>query len=203
MAGNSERECLKTSEIGQSAAKPQDLGKVQRLSRKGVGSKRSRSARCTKRWARRHDRCVSCGTIARPHRCKGKCGLCYDRDRRPEKDCKRHADPVKREQHRLQSLAWKDRNRVKVLCDARCYYHENRDVVLLAKNEANHGGYYLEVLTRDNFTCQRCGKENVNLVHHMQPGNHDPALQIAMCVECHISIHHQKELSDEDRRFFV
>ena len=202
MTGNGECDRMKTSKIGQSAAEPREPGKVQRLSREGVGPEWDRSARCKKRWARNFDSCIVCGTKLLKHSAFGKCFRCYDRGRQKERDLKRALDPIKREQGRLQSLAWKDRNKVKVNSDAKCYYHENRDYVLRQKNESNHGGNYWKVLERDNFTCQRCGDSPVYFVHHKDPGNHDAELQITMCVRCHISIHHQKLLSAEDRKFF-
>lgn len=61
----------------------------------------------------------------------------------------------------------------------------------------------LEIMERDSFTCQSCGKkENVTLnVHHayyekgMKPWEYDDIMLVTLCEECHTQKHtYQKEI---------
>ena len=226
VAGNGERESSKTIEIGQSAADPLNLNDMRQVQRLAVGSKQSRSLRrarklksaCDRgRWARRYDRCGSCGTVEIPHEALGLCERCYNIKRKrewtkknptwnKEYHQKMRKDPERYEKRLQMSRNWKDRNKERNRQYAIDYYHNNRDSELLKKNEKNHGGYYLLVLERDNFICQRCGKYPVFLVHHKDPKtrNHDPEFQITLCPSCDTMIHRTINLDIQDRiDFFV
>ena len=48
-----------------------------------------------------------------------------------------------------------------------------------------------EILNRDGWRCQRCGRPGALEVHHVDgdPGNNDPDNLQAVCRPCHIDLH--------------
>jgi hypothetical protein len=55
------------------------------------------------------------------------------------------------------------------------------------------GGLRDRVLERDRC-CQLCLSEKRLVVHHRQPGQNRPALQITLCRRCHVPIHRRHQL---------
>lgn len=201
---------MKTTKMenGKSAAKllnSKSTEKVQRLSHTGVDSKQSRSAQPMK-WSKKFNlnSCIRCGKDNSPHICHGLCSKCYDKVRGVEKRRKRSQNPEAKERFRVQCLEWKARNPARIQQYSLDYYEAKRLEVLTKKNESNHGGNYLSVLVRDKFSCRRCGKHPIFLVHHKCPGKHDKDLQVSLCVQCHVYLHRSKSLSTAERNdYFV
>ncbi len=215
MIGNDECESKKTPMIyGQSAAEPlspMDKGKVQRPFREEVGSKQNRSTRHQNKWSCKYDYCVVCGTTKFKHRACGICNSCYAGERREQQKeyrKKRYLNKEYHEKRLAQGRKWKKDNPDKVKAYSLQNYKEKREELLKQKNEFNHGGNYWAVLERDNFTCQRCGKHPVNIVHHIGKAQ-EKDKQVTLCRTCHTTIHKQRKVLEKytmqchkDSRFF-
>lgn len=71
------------------------------------------------------------------------------------------------------------------LCRA-CYDRQLR-------NKQYFGGWREKVLARDG-ACQLCVAQERLVVHHRQPGVNRFALQITLCVRCHVGLHRRRRL---------
>lgn len=168
----------------------------------------SSKSKTNKKWSRKFDQCVSCDSTDYRHEAHGECSYCYKHNRREKYNfntrARYFADPEYREIRKGKSLDWKVQNQDYCRDYAIVRYYENISEEQLRVNERNHGGNWFNTLERDNFTCQRCGMAT-RLVHHMDGIREDHSIdvQISLCVGCHVAIHHFKELSEEDKRFFI
>lgn len=182
VAGNSKRDGLKTCGSGQSAAEPQELGKVQRPSRKGVGTKRFRSTRpiltvCVVVWKnlfmQHYKQCVSCGTTERRVIAKGLCRKCYDERWLSSRPNYKHNWYVNNVTPEMQQ--------------------ERRE-------QSNFSGNRQAALERDNYRCVKCGLRSLLTVHHKdgngrgseQPNNTLDNLE-TLCRCCHAALHSSKD----------
>lgn len=203
MIGNDECDSAKTTEIyRQSAAKGlsqktnSDTVKVQRPFREEVDPKRGRSARHQKKWSRKYDYCVVCDTTEFKHQARGVCSSCSKEERRKQNKewrMRRYSIKEYREQKLARSRKWKRDNPEKIKAYSVRNYKEKREKLLRQKNEFNHGGNYWAVLERDNFTCQRCGRHPVYLVHHTGE-SHAKDKQVTLCKGCHSAIHKSRKV---------
>ena len=60
-------------------------------------------------------------------------------------------------------------------------------------SETNFGGHKEAVLARDGRRCRVC-RTGTDIVHHRQPGCHDPAGLLALCAACHATVHRLQAL---------
>ena len=217
VAGNGKRDGRRSIEmsskaqwaISSQAPKAKAMGKVQRLSREGVGPKRARSAwqlinslastrllwhkweklsptEYTMAWSRKFSCCVECGRTDRSYGALGKCTYCYSKQYQ--------ADPS---------------NVARVKEQKRKHYFASggKHAAKLAREERWFGGNRELVLARDAHRCTRCPEDRLSLlvVHH-EDGNGRGALTpnnsienlVTLCRACHAR-HHSK--ADWSRKY--
>ncbi len=68
----------------------------------------------------------------------------------------------------------------------RCYNRQRR-------NATYFGGFREQVLARDR-ACRLCIAREKLVVHHRRPGVNRPALQITLCIPCHVRLHRRRQL---------
>lgn len=126
-------------------------------------------------WNRRHEQCVICGRIDRPHMAKGKCRYCYLAEYRVA-NFEKVTEQIK---------AWRQRNLALVRTRAKI----NREV-------EHFDGKRETVLKRDGYRCIKCRSRKQLVVHHKdgngrgstRPNNAMRNLE-TLCRACHQRVH--------------
>jgi len=129
-----------------------------------------------KKWSKKHNNCILCGSCERPHYGHGTCKKCYQ-DRWAKENTERIRE-----------------------CKLR-YYEDNKDRVIRRSQVSKNGEYGLFLKTI--LPCCVCGSfENLQCHHKDHRGhnvlaserNNDPSNIEVMCASCHGSMHGKEAL---------
>jgi len=71
------------------------------------------------------------------------------------------------------------------------YYEENRQDIIERIKRNKYGCQYFDVLKRDNYKCQNCGRTTYLHVHHKDGNkkNNNPDNLVTLCKSCHRITH--------------
>lgn len=142
-------------------------------------------------WHKQYDACVVCGGVDSRHIAKGRCKRCYGAAYRN--------NPANKSRIEAAKTKWRERNLEEVLKRGK----ELREL-------RHFDGKREDVLKRDNYRCQRCGKQkasNQMTVHHKnrkgrgtaKPDNRISNLE-TVCRSCHLAEHRQEVLAARESK---
>ena len=124
-----------------------------------------------KKWSRKHNCCILCGTNSKKHYGHGKCKVCYQTE-------------------------WVKKNPDTVAATKRKYYNKNKESVILRSQIQKNGEY--GVFAKKHFPCCVCGSYKNLQCHHIDRKGHnvkkslrnnDLSNIVVMCASCHGSMH--------------
>jgi len=129
-----------------------------------------------KKWARKHDVCVVCGTSESRHMGNGLCAICYQSQYRNNPD---------------------NLERIKAAKD----YHYRTKITpertKLSREKKHFDGIRDKILERDGHKCVKCSSSELLVVHHKDKSgrgnknnhNNSPSNLETLCRSCHIEVH--------------
>jgi hypothetical protein len=162
-------------------------------------------------WAKDWDCCQGCGTIDKPHKCKGICEKCYDKQRSEEKDT---YNQQWREKHPNYDRQYRQEHRIEIAIGQQLHYQKHRTKKLAyqrqydrehlnKKKERKRRRHAIkkrvsvsEVNTQKiydtyNNTCIYCGAVENLTIDHVVPlaggGAHCEDNLVVACLHCNCS----------------
>jgi len=160
---------------------------------------KSRDAR-NSRWSLKYDKCKKCGTIERPHECRGMCRKCYlqedDQKSRSRGYYYKNIEDIKQRAKQKRGDMTKEEKR------------KQADSVIKYRNATYFGGNWYKVKGRAGYRCEDCGvseKDYLNkhgrilAVHHKDENKMNNNMENLMCLcnNCHMNMH--KKVGKDNR----
>jgi len=147
-----------------------------------------------KKWSRKHDRCVVCGTMAEKHRANGLCQTCYSRKYRKEnkESIQEHNNlPAVVEHRKKRQRKYYINNKESMLAYSKERYTSEQSYAYSLRRK-----YNISVEDYDNLynsqsgRCAICGKHQAELNKRLSVDhNHDTGdIRGLLCLSCNVAI---------------